>query len=53
VEVRDDIGALNILADLSDFTVSLCLVTAVEIGKRKLEDTALESLRCNLYNSNK
>lgn len=48
MEVSDHIVSLNILSHELDLSVSLGLVTTVEVGKRHLEHTALKTLRSDL-----
>lgn len=48
VEVGHDVQTLNILAHQANLAESLVLVTAVELGKRDLEDTTLQTLRGDL-----
>lgn len=48
VEVGDNVGTLDILADQLDLAESLGFITSVQFGQGDLEDTALKTFRGDL-----
>lgn len=49
VEVSKDIKSVNILTDKLDLSVSLALISTVQVCERDLEHTALQAFGCNFY----
>lgn len=49
MEVGDAVESLNILNNKANLSVSLGLVTSIEVGKIELEDSSLQCLRSDFY----